>query len=326
MIGLLRNAQDGGVVDATELADLRKIVQTTSLFSGAEHVWKLASYIVSANTANTNYQGAALGNLAAGSSAAHLEKLIGKWYLGLDRPTASGVYRQFTGRLFVGGAHYTDIKQGNVGDCYFLAALAETALKTPSAITSMFIANGDSTYTVRFYNGGSTYYVTVDAFLPTTNLGAAIYAGMGTMFSNANAEIWVGLAEKAYVQANQFGWVRPGLPGNGQNAYSAISGGYIYAALGHITGKATTPFTLTANPAAFNAFVTAFNQGKLIGFASKSAPASSSVVGGHAYTVIGYNAANQTITLYNPWGPNYATLTLTWAQIQANFSYFDRTA
>mgnify|MGYP007071135499 CR=1 FL=1 len=41
------------------------------------------------------------------------------------------------------------------------------ALKNPSAITSMFTVNGDGTYTVRFYNGTQTAYVTVDSMLPT---------------------------------------------------------------------------------------------------------------------------------------------------------------
>jgi hypothetical protein len=50
------------------------------------------------------------------------------------------------------------------------------------------------------------------------------------------------------------------------------------------------------------------------------------VVGGHAYAVVGYNANTQTITLFNPWGAEYGLLTLTWAQIQGSFSYFDRTA
>ena len=135
------------------------------------------------------------------------------------------------------------------------------------------------------------------------------------------------LAEKAYVQANTFGWIRSGLPGSGQNAYGAIDGGYIYAALGHVTGQATTPFASTANAGNFQTFVNAWNAGKSIGFASKTVtPGGSGVVPSHAYAVIGYDANNQTITLYNPWGPSYATLTLTWTEIQASFAYFDRLA
>ena len=63
----------------------------------------------------------------------------------------------------------------------------------------------------------------------------------------------------------------------------------------------------------------------MIGFASYASPPSSSVVGSHAYAVVGYNATNQTVTLFNPWGIQHGLLTLSWTQIQANFQYFDRT-
>jgi len=85
-------------------------------------------------------------------------------------------------------------------------------------------------------------------------------------------------------------------------------------------------FTSTTGTNSFTAFVSAYNSGKSIGFASKPTPASSSVVGSHAYAVVGYNATNQTITLFNPWGIEYGLITMTWSQIQGSFSYFDRTA
>ena len=93
-----------------------------------------------------------------------------------------------------------------------------------------------------------------------------------------------------------------------------------------ITGQNTSPFTMTSSTSGFQTFVTAYTANKMIGFASMSTPASSSVVGNHAYAVVGYNATNQTITLFNPWGVEYGLVTMTWAQIQGSFSYFDRTA
>ena len=68
-----------------------------------------------------------------------------------------------------------------------MAALAEIAYRSPATITSMFIVNGDGTYTVRFYNNGKADYVTVDSQLPSG------YASIAN-------ELWVGLAEKAWAQ------------------------------------------------------------------------------------------------------------------------------
>jgi Calpain family cysteine protease len=325
MISLLKNVEDGGTIDTTEFNDLKAIVSNSTLFGTLDYVWKLSTYIVSGNTANAKYQGQSLGSLKAGSTGAQMEKLINKWFLGLDRPTAGGTYRQIAGTLFAGGASYADIKQGYLGDCYFMSSLAETALKNPSAISNMFVVNGDGTYTVKFYNNGQAAYVTVDSYLPTNGAGQLIYANVGAAYNKSTNELWTALAEKAYVQINEMGFIRSGLPGNGQNAYSAIAGGYIYAALGQISGKATTAFASTAGTTSFTTFVNAYNQGKSIGFASKSTPAFSSVVGNHAYAVLSYNASNQTVTLFNPWGTAYGLVTMTWSQIQGSFSYFDRT-
>jgi phage gp45-like len=324
MIALLNNVKDGSLVDAAELNDLRSIVAATSLFGSQTHVQKLASYIANGTVANTKYQGAALGNLGAGSSDVQLDKLVNKWFFGLDRPTAGGTYRQFVGQLFVNGAAYTDVHQGTVGDCYFVASLAEAALRSNGTITNMFVVNGDGTYTVKFYGYSGVDYVTVDSYLPTNGAGVAIYASYGLMYNNAGGELWVALAEKAYAQLNEFGWSRPA-PYSGQNSYDALSGGYIASALTHISGQLASLGNFTSYGTSFNTFVNAYNAGELIGFATFSTPANGSVVGDHAYSVVSYNASNQTITLFNPWGIEYGLITMSWAQIQQNFQYFDCT-
>jgi hypothetical protein len=295
------------------------------LFGSLDHVWKLSSYVVLGNAANARYQGATLGNLAAESSAAHLQNLVNKWFVGLDRPLAAGSYRPIAGTLFVNGASYQDVRQGTLGDCYLLASLAEAAYRNPATIASMFVVNGDGTYTARFFNNGQAAYVTVDSQLPTDAAGRLVYAGFGSHHANPANELWAPLAEKAYAQINEMGWLRSGMAGSGQNAYAALSGGYIYAALGHVTGRATSRFGSTAGEGGFRVFVSAFNSGQLIGFASRTAPASPTVAPSHAYAVAGYNAATQTVTLFNPWGIQYGLITMNWGQIQANFAYFDRT-
>jgi hypothetical protein len=255
-----------------------------------------------------------------------MEKLINKWFFGLDRPAAAGTYRQTAGTLFVNGAAYTDVHQGQVGDCYFVSSLAEAAFRNAATITNMFTVNGDGTYIVKFFNGTQPYYVTVDSYLPTYAGGQFIYASAGSSYNSASNELWVALAEKAYAQLNEFGFSRAGFSVSGQNSYDALSGGYIYSAQNHITGFLTAPFTMTSGGSSFTTFVNAYNAGKLIGFASfQTPPSGSGVVGSHAYAVVGYNAAAQTVTLFNPWGIEYGLLTLNWSQIQANFSYFDRT-
>ena len=62
--------------------------------------------------------GAALGNLAVGSSATQLNDLIGKWFLGTDHPTlcnTSLVYQTVAGSLFPHTPSHTDEVPGRAG-------------------------------------------------------------------------------------------------------------------------------------------------------------------------------------------------------------------
>jgi hypothetical protein len=306
ILALFESAKDESAVSSTELLDFQLIVDNSSLFGGAEHVWKLTSYIVSGNTANANYQGQTLGNLAAGSTDAHLGQLVNKWFSGLDRPVAPSGYALASGSLFINGPSYADINQGGVADCAFLASLAETALRAPNQILNMFVVNGDGTYTVRFYRSGVTEYVTVDSYLPTSGVA-------GT----PNGELWGALAEKAYAQFFEIlGEV---------NAYSSIDFQYAYSTLAHITGQNTAAFAYTSSSTSLTTFANAWSIGEMICLISYSSGTSSGIVANHAYAVVGYDAASSTVTLFNPWGINYGLTTLTWSQVQANFKYFDRT-
>jgi hypothetical protein len=288
--------------------------------------------VVLGNTANAKYQGTTLGNLTAGSTGAKLDKLVNKWFFGLDRPVASypGVavtYATASGTLFgAGGPKYTDVKQGAVGDCYFVATLGETALRLPSAIQSMFVVNGDGTYGVRFYQNGAARWVTVDSQLPTYGGGYFLYANMGARANSASNVLWVALAEKAYAQMNECGWLRPSSWGGGINSYAGIEGGLFTDAAKQIANRVGSNYTVNgANDAAsLNNAVTA---GKLIGFASKSSPADSRIVGNHQYVVISYNTTTKTVTLFNPWGINNGssypgTISLTLAQLKSSFDYW----
>ncbi|HTQ37670.1 MAG TPA: SdrD B-like domain-containing protein [Pirellulales bacterium] len=341
MIGLLRAVEQAGPVTAAELSDLTSILDNTSLFGSLDYVRVLSQDIVLGNAANAHYQGAALGNLAIGFSAAKLEDLVDKWFLGTDLPVGTSdwtdangqdmtfSYRQVSGSLFVNGVSYTDVRQGGIGDCYFLSSLAETALKNPSAITSMFTVNGDGTYTVRFMNGSKADYVTVNSELPTDANGYLVFDGMGQQASSSSNELWVALAEKAYVQMNESGWIRAGMSGSGMNVYNAISGGYMFMALNQITGQSTVIETGTA-VTGFTMFANLFNAGKEICLGSENYPTDSQIVGDHAYAVLSVDTVHDTVTVFNPWGidngHDSGIITLTWSQLVGSFGYFDRTA
>ena len=335
MIALFNQVEKAGAVTQTEFNDLKAIVSDSALFGTLTYVQVLSDDVVLGNAANAHYLGGNLGNLAVGSSAQTLNKLVDKWFLGTDLPLGTSDwgptygYAQASGSLFVNGASYTDIYQGGLGDCYFLSALAEVAKDTPAAISSMFIANGDNTYTVRFYDNGKADYVTVNTQLPVDQYGRFVFANMGNFASNKGNELWVALAEKAFVQWHETGLENEGSQTGGTNEYTAISGGWMGTALSEITGKPDVMFNSVTASNSFASFVNAYNSGNLIEFASLANPSLSTVVGDHAYAVVGYNAVNHTITLFNPWGINNGSnmpglITLTWAQVETNFYYYDR--
>jgi hypothetical protein len=320
MIQILQSVgSDDNVVDATELASLQIIVASASSLGMAGYVQVLASDVVNGNTANAHYQNSTLGNLAVGSSNTQLTKLINKWFYGTDLPTLTNqLYSHVAvaGSLFVNGASYNDIKQGELGDCYLLAALGAIAKSSPAAITHMFIANGDGTWTVRFYyQSGSTYvadYVTVNNMLAVSN-NVFVYAGAGRSYKDSSNELWVLLAEKAYAQWNETGRAEQ----DNTNTYAGIYAGYSSLASSQILASASMTY----------GFVDA-NKQKLITAiaANKAVTASFTVTAAglyrsHAYILVGYNSSKGTFQFYNPWGYSHPGA-LTWAQLKSYGSSF----
>jgi len=307
MISIFRNVQDGNVIDATELTDLRTILSNATRFNMPEYVRVLSNKVVNPDRANERFnvwqpsatdpntlnlvaENVPLGNLDPGSSATHMERLIGKWFLGQDRPIiphTNYTYRHVSGSLFQNGISAEDVKQGALNDCYYLATLAGIAHEQPSRIQSMFIDNGDNTFTVRFFNDGVADYVTVDRYLPTRSNGTAAYAdwGGGINTSTSN-ELWVALAEKAYAQLGQSGWSRPG---RNQNSYSAIEWGSMDYVIRQVTGLS-----------AQTAHATNITQSQLVNWVNSNQIVTVGFVQGgygvkneHAYTITSYNPSTQ---------------------------------
>ena len=128
------------------------------------------------------------------------------------------------------GPQWSDIVQGSVGDCYFLAKLAAAAKANPAFIRELVVDLGDGTYAVRFYNeAGKAEYVRVDADFYVNSAGKPVYAKFGPQDC-----LWVAVVEKAWAfYRNDNAW------------YQAIDGGNapgisIFTALGldYTHGKA----------------------------------------------------------------------------------------
>lgn len=340
VVGILKSAGDFGSVTSTELTDLRnfynnaintthvatdlKVLSQKVLFSDPSNQWYTGSDSIRDN----------LGNLAANSSTTHLNLLLGKHFLGTDRPAIHrngsnnlvGSYTQANGTLFVGGAAAADVVQGATGDCYFLAALAGTAHDKNAMISDMFRDNGDGTWSVRFHTNGKTDYVTVDRMMATNGAGNYIYANSGQSVAGNN-ELWVALAQKAYAQVNESGRIGQdgtNFYGNGDN--NGIGWGFSGAATTHITGIATSSESLTnfdifgVSPFGLdsNELINLVNANRVVTIGSFNTNATNSNAGetnistavqGHAYTITGYNAATQRFTIRNPWGSRHLSLT-----------------
>ncbi|MBF2029711.1 MAG: hypothetical protein IGS48_23635 [Oscillatoriales cyanobacterium C42_A2020_001] len=326
MINILRDAKDGNTVSATELTDLRTVLNSLN-YMMPEYVRVLSNKIINSDPANTR---SGIGNLAAGSTGTQLESLIGKWFLGSDRPdaisydrTTTYTYQSVSGNLFQGGISYRDVDQNDLGDCYFLAALGAVALDSPTTIQNMFVSqnddNGDGitdSWTVRMFNNGVADYVTVDRFLPTSGGGAAFAGWGGGHFSNTNNELWVALLEKAYAQFNESGWIGQ----DNTNSYNGttlsstavssnnggINGGFAEVALRQITGLSaarhgmTTDFLFIRISDSVDELITAFNNDRMVVLCTPSSP-ESIIVGNHCYTLVGYNATTDRFQIYNPW-------------------------
>ena len=335
MIQILKSVGGDGIVDATELSDLKKLLTQAGTYNIPGYVQVLAGDVINGNTANATYQGQALGNLAAGSTAAKLNELINKWFFGTDHPAlcnTSLVYKSVAGSLFPHTPSHTDEYQGGLGDCFFISALGTLADSNPAAVQNMFIDNGDGTFTVRFYTGpygtiynysdgsiragfsnnvGTADYVTVDRMLPTSTLGILAYADYGASYTNAANALWIPLAEKAYAQWNETG--KEGR--DGLNAFASIQGGWMATVDAQVLGHNGTDYIMTNTKE--QVAISALSTHKAVTIGTLQWTGTNlGLYASHAYAIVGYNASTDKFTLYNPWGSDQPG-PLSWAQLQA---------
>ena len=224
--------------------------------------------------------------------------------------------------LFTDGPTYSDIRQGSVGDCYFLASLASMADTNPDSIRQMITPLGDGTYAVRFYRNGSPVYLRLDASLPVTSGGSLVYARL-----SASGEMWVPLLEKAYAFFR-----------TGAGSYSSIESGWMGAVYTDVLNRgSTTVYSNATDQQIYSLITNNLSAGRAITAGSYTS-ASGPIIGSHAYEIKAAYTSGGTmyVTVYNPWGydagtstdsnPNDGLVTLTMAQLKQYFQTFSAMA
>jgi len=139
------------------------------------------------------------------------------------------------------GFSAADLRQGGVGDCWFMSALAVVA-ERHDLIARLFTdtaRNAAGCYQVRLFMDGKWRSIVVDDMLPVTDdpRRAELAFESKLAFSRCGSstggqQLWVSILEKAYAKAH--------------GSYQAISGGQISEALLDLTGCPTEDIDLSA--------------------------------------------------------------------------------
>lgn len=202
------------------------------------------------------------------------------------------------------------VKQGMIGNCYFVSALASMAKSNPEAIRNMIKDNKDGTYTVTF-PGAKNEPITVKA--PTE-------AEMGLYNNSSQNGLWASVMEKAYGQyRDNHAWIGSYTP---QEA--ADGGGRPEKVLALLSGKEAKELDLYNEKNDQNAVrqflsdafssnppkaVTANSrlewQGWFSGGWKTEGDTADGFVRRHAFSIVGFTPDDKnggTVTIRNPWG------------------------
>lgn len=197
------------------------------------------------------------------------------------------------------GPSLRDIKQGGIGDCYFLAAVGSVVAENPEAIKDMIRDNKDGTYSVRFYHKGEPVWIHVDGQLPVDSKGNPVYAKGADSDGDKKLELWVPLMEKAYAKFKD-----TYSTDKVETGYSEIDhGGHCDTVMEALTGKEASRKTWKGSADQLADRLAAVDDGQLVSIGTKDG-VSDGWAGPHAYTVLDtYEKDGETyVVLRNPWG------------------------
>lgn len=211
------------------------------------------------------------------------------------------------GKLVISYPSVSDVNQGDLGDCWFLAALGAEVRQNPNFVAQHVHDNGNGTYTVTLYKDGKPVPVTVDGKLPYNGWDGTAFEHPSTGSGN-----WVALYEKAFAQL--------------KGGYRNTEGGWGSEGMSDLTGKKSDklpPFVVplvlikakldSGQPVTVG---TSSNHSGFLWLHSDEYVDDNKLVTSHEYTVVSVDAKSDppTVTLRNPWGPGssapeYVTLT-----------------